>query len=189
MKELEIEKEKAYLVCPYLSLDSADYRSKELELLAESCGLEIVKTNVFLVKELNAKTYFGSGKVEEIADEVKDFDVDVVIFDCPLTGSQLRNLKDAMGVKTIDRTMLILDIFKSRAKSSEGKLQVELAELKYSLPRLATLNEYDKGESRGVGVRGASESRLELYRRKVQDRIVKLEREIKDIQKRRQTTR
>ena len=189
MREMEIKKEKAYLVCPYLSLDSADYRSKEFELLAESCGLEIVKTNVFLVKELNAKTYFGSGKVEEIADEVKDFDADVVIFDSPLTGSQLRNLKDAMGVKTIDRTMLILDIFKGRAKSSEGKLQVELAELKYSLPRLATLNEYDRGESRGVGVRGASESRLELYRRKVQDRIVKLEREIKDIQKRRQTTR
>lgn len=185
----EQKKERAYLVCPYTDLTGADYRKKELEQLAESAMLEIVKTNVFLVKELVARTYFGSGKAEEIKEEIASLGVDVVIFDCPLTGSQLRNLKDLVEVKCIDRTMLILEIFSSRAKSSEGKLQVELADLKYSLPRLSVLYDYDKGQSRGVGVRGASESRFELYRRKVQDKIVRLEREIAEVQKRRQTTR
>ena len=189
MRNIEIEKEKAYLVCPYTNLENADYRSKELELLAESAMFEVVKTNVFLVKEINARTYFGQGKVEEIAEEAKNLGVDVVIFDCPLTGSQLRNLKDAIDIKSIDRTMLILDIFAGRAKSSEGKIQVELAELKYSLPRLATIQEYNNSEGRGSVSKGLGESRLELYRRKVQDKIVKLEKEIKEIQKRRQTTR
>ncbi len=184
-----IEREKAYLLCPYVDLDGADYRSKELELLARSALLEIVKTNVFLVKEINARTYFGSGKLEEIRDEVASLGVDVVIIDCPLTGSQLRNISEVLSVKTIDRTMLILDIFAGRAKSSEGKLQVELAQLKYSLPRLTTLNMNSERVNGGVGGRGVGESKLELNKRKIQEDIVKLEKEIKEIQKRRQTTR
>ena len=124
--------EKAYLVCPYVDMERSEYRTKELFQLAESALLEIVKTNLFLVKEVNARTYFGIGKVEQIRDEVKELGVDVVIFDCPLTGSQLRNLGEVIGAKVIDRTMLILDIFAGRAKSGEGKLQVELAQLKYS---------------------------------------------------------
>ena len=106
----ETQIEKAYIVCPYVDMERSEYRTKELEQLAESALLEIVKTNLFLVKEVNARTYFGSGKVEQIRDEVAELKADVVIFDCPLTGSQLRNLAEIIGVKTIDRTMLILDI-------------------------------------------------------------------------------
>lgn len=185
----ELELEKAYICCPYVSFNESDYRVNELKQLAESALLDIVKCNVFLVKEINARTYFGIGKVEEIRDEVASLGAEVVIFDCPLTGSQLRNLGEIIGVKVIDRTMLILDIFAGRAKSGEGKLQVSLAQLKYSLPRLATLNMNDQHSSRGVGMRGAGESKLELDKRKVQEDILRLEREVKEIQKHRQTTR
>ncbi len=185
----EIIKEKAYLVCPYVSLHESEYRSKELILLSESALLDVVKCNVFLLKEINARTYMGIGKVEEIRDEVASFGASVVIFDCPLTGSQLRNLAEIIGVKVIDRTMLILDIFAGRAKSSEGKLQVELAQLKYTLPRLALLNMNSERASTGVGMRGTGETKLELDKRKIQDSIVRLEKEIKEVQKRRQTTR
>ncbi len=185
----EVIKEKAYLVCPYTTLIGADYKTKELELLTESALLEIVKCNLFQLKEINARLYMGIGKAEEIRDEVARLGADVVIFDCPLTGSQLRNLNEIIGVKTIDRTMLILDIFAGRAKSGEGKLQVQLAQLKYSLPRLASLNMNNERASTGVGMRGAGETKLELDRRKVQEDIARLEKEIKDIQRHRQTTR
>ncbi len=157
--------------------------------MARSALLEIVKTNVFLVKEINARTYFGSGKLDEIRDEVKELGVDIVIIDCPLTGSQLRNIGEVLDVKTIDRTMLILDIFAGRAQSGEGKLQVELAQLKYSLPRLATLDMNSERTNGGIGGRGVGESKWELNKRKIQEDIVKLEKEIKEIQKHRQTTR
>ena len=188
-KEIELKNEKAYLVCPYVTMEDSEYRAKELEQLAESALLEIVKINVFQPKEINARTYMGIGKVEQIRDEVAELGADVVIFDCPLTGSQLRNLGEIVGVKTIDRTMLILDIFAGRAKSGEGKLQVELAQLKYTLPRLATLNMNNEKSARGVGTKGPGETKLELDRRKIQEDIVRLEKEIKDIQKHRQTTR
>lgn len=189
MKEIKELKEKVYIVCPYVNMERVDYRTKELEQLAESALLDIVKTNVFLVKEVNARTYMGIGKVEEIRDEVAELGADVVIFDCPLTGSQLRNLGEVIGVKVIDRTMLILDIFAGRAKSGEGKLQVELAQLKYSLPRLSVLNMNNDSSGRGVGMRGAGETKLELDKRKVQEDIIRLEKEIREIQKHRQTTR
>lgn len=180
---------KAYLVCPYVNMDNVEYRTKELELLAKSALLEVVKCNVFQPRELNAHTYIGSGKVEEIRDEVAQLGAEVVIFDCPLTGSQLRNIGEIVDVKVIDRTMLILDIFAGRAKSGEGKLQVELAQLKYTLPRLATLNMNNERGGSGVGMKGPGETKLELDKRKIQENISKLEREIKDIQKHRQTTR
>lgn len=185
----EIIKEKVYIVCPYTTMERAEYRVQELEQLADSALLDIVETKLFLVKEINARTYMGIGKVEEIRDEVAELGAEVVLFDCPLTGSQLRNLGEIIGVKTIDRTMLILDIFAGRAKSGEGKLQVELAQLKYSLPRLASLNFNNDHSGRGVGMRGAGETKLELDKRKVQEDIARLEREIKEINKHRQTTR
>ncbi len=185
----EVKKEKALIVCPYVNMDNKDYRVQELELLAQSALLEVVGCEVFLVKEINARTYMGSGKVEEIRDKAAELEADVVIFDCPLTGSQLRNLGEIVEAKVIDRTMLILDIFASRAKTSEGKLQVKLAQLKYTLPRLSALsNNRDRNES-GVGLRGPGESAIELDRRRIQAEIVKLEKEVKEVQKQRQTTR
>ncbi len=189
MKNNEIKKEIAYLVCPYISLEDSEYRTKELELLSESALLEVKKINLFQPKELNARTYIGIGKVEQIRDEAQELGADVVIFDCPLTGSQLRNLGEIIGVKVIERTMLILDIFAGRAKSGEGKLQVELAQLKYTLPRLSSLNLNNEHSARGVGTKGPGETKLELDKRKIQENIVKLEKEIRDIQKHRQTTR
>ena len=183
------KKERAYLVCAYLNLDNAEYRTKELELLAKSAYLDVVKCNLFVVKEINARTYMGQGKVEQIRDEAKELGADVIIFDCPLSGSQLRNLGDIIDIKVIDRTMLILDIFAGRAKTNEGKLQVELAQLKYSLPRLGSIDPGEGNEDRGVGTRGVGETKLEINRRRVKENIAKLEREIKEIQKNRQTTR
>ncbi len=189
MKINQEVKEKALIVCPYVNMDNSEYRVKELELLAKSAFLDVVGTEIFLVKEINARTYMGSGKVEELSNIAKELDADVVIFDCPLTGSQLRNLGDIIGTKVIDRTMLILDIFAGRAKTNEGKLQVKLAQLKYTLPRLSVLsNNRDRNDS-GVGMRGPGESAFEIDRRKIQADIVKLEREVKEVQKQRQTTR
>lgn len=181
----EVIKEKAYLVCPYVDMSNTEYRAKELELLTESALYEVVKCNIFQPKELNARTYFGSGKAEEIRDEAKELGATVIILDCPLSGSQLRNLSEIFDAKTIDRTMLILDIFAGRAKSGEGKLQVELAQLKYSLPRLSCLQ---LNQERMAG-RGAGESLKDLSKRKIQEDILRLEKEIKDIQKNRQTQR
>ena len=176
---------KAYLVCAYADMLDAEHRAKELELLTKSALYEIVKCNIFQPKELNARTYFGSGKAEEIRDELASLGADIVILDCPLTGSQLRNLGEIFEVETIDRTMLILDIFAGRAKSSEGKLQVELAQLKYSLPRLSCL---ELNAERQMG-KGAGEKLKDLSKRKIQEDIARLEKEIKDIQKNRQTQR
>lgn len=178
-------KTKAYLICPYLTLDNAEYKAKELELLAKSAFYEVVECKVFHAKELNAKTYFGIGRVEEIASHIAKIQAEIAIIDCPLTGSQLRNLTNLLNVKVMDRTSLILDIFAGRAKSGEGKLQVQLAKLKYSLPRLLVENT----DSERTGMRGASESKAEINRRKVKEEIVKIEKEIKEIQKHRQTTR
>ncbi len=180
-----LDKKKAYLVCPYVDMDRSDYRSKELELLAKSALYDVVKCDVFYVKELNARTYFGMGKVQSLADEMDALHVDIVIMDCPLTGSQLRNLTELIGVQVIDRTALILDIFASRAKSKEGVLEVQLAKLKYQLPR--TMSEKVDGERSGM--RGESESKTEIVKRKIREDIAKLEKEIKEIEKHRQTNR
>ena len=181
----EKEIKKAYLVCPYDKNVNAEYSSTELRLLAESDYYEIVKINIFVPRELNARTYFGIGKAEEIRDEIKELGATTVIIDCKLSGSQLRNLAEIFGVETIDRTMLILDIFAGRAKSREGKLQVELAKLKYSLPRLSYLGlAQEKMQGKGAG-----ESLKDLSKRKIQDDIIKLEKEIKVIQKNRDTQR
>ena len=186
MLETNNEKiKKAYLVCPYDRNVNSEYQSTELRLLAESDFYEIVKINIFQPRELNARTYFGIGKAEEIKQEIKDLGATTVILDAKVSGSQLRNLSEIFEVETIDRTMLILDIFAGRAKSKEGKLQVELAKLKYSLPRLSYLGlKQEKMQGKGAG-----ESLKDLSKRKIQDDILKLEKEIKVIQKNRDVQR
>lgn len=182
------ELEKAFLVYFDDRNDSANL--KELEELANSAFLEVVCNSLVVLREINPATYIGSGKVEEFSQIVKDKNITVVIFDVSLSGSQIRNLQEAIGVKVIDRNMLILDIFASRAKSAEGKLQVELAQLKYILPRLSgitgTSGRFGSG---GVGMRGPGETKLEIDKRKIQENIVKLERELKEVEKKRGVTR
>ncbi len=180
-------KEKAFLV--YFSTQDEKHELSEMKELIRSAMLEFVGSEYVTLREINPHSYIGSGKVEELYLKVQQLEVDVVIFDVSLTGSQLRNLQAELGVKVIDRTMLILDIFAGRAKSNEGKLQVELAQLKYTLPRLSGISGTAGRFGGGVGMRGPGETKLELDKRKIQENIIKHERELKEVNKKRQLTR
>lgn len=116
--------------------EDISYSMDELEGLAEADGIEVAGRIVQSLEKPNTATFIGKGKVEELAEMCRNMEIDVVIFDAELSGVQIRNLEDATGVRVIDRTILILDIFADRANSKEGKLQVELAQLQYRMPRL-----------------------------------------------------
>lgn len=188
---METKKEKAYLLgATFSNKDNVEYSLKELERLAETANLEVIGKDYQYIREVTPATLFGSGKVEEVANIIKELNVDVIIVDHELTGSQANNLSSILGVKVIDRITLILDIFAGRATTNEGKLQVELAQLRYNLPRLSgiqgTSGRFGSG---GVGMRGPGESKLELDKRKVRDKIFKLEQEIKKIKSQREVKR
>ena len=135
------EKEKAYLVgVVFSNQEDVQVSLKELERLSETAGLDVVGNSYQLIRQVTPATLLGSGKVEEIKQEIENSGANVAIVDYELTGAQVRNLSDEWGIKVIDRITLILDIFASRAISNEGKLQVELAQLKYNLPRLAGIS-------------------------------------------------
>lgn len=182
------KKENAFLV--YFSNADSDHELAEMQELIRSAGINFVGSECVTLREINPHSYIGSGKVEELRLKMQQLDVDVAVFDVGLTGSQLRNLQEEWGVKVIDRTMLILDIFAGRAISSEGKLQVELAQLKYTLPRLSGISgSAGRFGSGGVGMRGPGESKLELDRRKIQENIKAKEKELKTVAEKRQLTR
>lgn len=130
-------------------------------------------------------TLMGSGRVEELAEFVQNSQVELVIFDHELSPAQQKNLENALGAAVIDRTTLILDIFAQRAKTSEGRLQVELAQLKYRLPRLAGQGTSLSRLGGGIGTRGPGESKLESDRRHIRRRIHALEEELEALEKRR----
>lgn len=173
-------KEKAIIVGVNFNESKFDF-DKELEELTSLChtaNLEVVASTTQNIKEINPATLLGSGKVEEIATLVSALSADVVVVDTELSGSQMSNISSACSVKVIDRSMLILDIFASRAKSSEGRLQVKLAQLKYSLPRLSSVSGSIGRFGGGVGMRGPGETKLELDKRTIKNDILKLEREL-----------
>ena len=188
MQSTEKQIEKAYLVgVAFSNKDDIDYSLTELKNLCETAGLSVVGKNWQYVRQVNPATIIGSGKLEEIKAEVISNGASVVVFDCELTGSQTRNLSDYFSVKVIDRITLILDIFAQRAISSEGKLQVKLAQLKYNLPRLSEIKGTSgRFGSGGVGMRGPGETKLELDKRLARLEIQKLEKEIDKIKKNRQ---
>lgn len=158
----------------------------ELEELARSAGVTVVDRIVQQRSRPDPKTHLGSGRLRDLVIHAFQEDVDLVIFDSDLTPTQARNLADRMELRVIDRTQLILDIFAQRAKSRDGKLQVELAQLKYRMPRLA--QRADVSLSRlagGIGGRGPGETKLEVDRRRVRDRIARLERELQKLRKER----
>ena len=163
---------------------------EELERLAHTAGLEVVYEDSQFVREVSPATLFGSGKLEKLASKIPSLKADVVIIDHELTGSQTTNISNMLNVKVIDRIALILDIFAQRATTQEGKLQVELAQLKYILPRLSSI-EGTSGRfgSAGVGMRGPGETQLETDKRIVRDRISRLSKEIIKIKKQRDTNR
>ena len=127
--------------------------------------------------------HVGKGKVEEIANYCDELDIDTVVFNDELAGSQIRNLENKIGRKIVDRTGLILDIFATRATSKEGKLQVELAQLKYRLPRLTGFRDYLSKTGGGIGTRGPGEQKLELDKRHIADKISDLQKQLKELNK------
>lgn len=156
---------------------------EEMKELVRSSDSEFVASVVQNVKEINSKYYIGSGKAEEIKEMAENLEVDTIIFDNELTGSQIKNLEDIIGKKILDRTGLILDIFATRAKTKEAKLQVKLAQLEYMLPRLVGYRNYLSREGAGVGTRGPGEQKLETDRRAIQREISSIKAKLTDIER------
>ena len=156
---------------------------EELSRLAETAGAVVVGTIIQELKKIDPSLFMGKGKVEEVRDFASSHNIDIIIFDNELTSTQQRNLEEIFNTKTIDRTGLILDIFAQRAKSKEGKLQVELAQLTYTLPRLKGKGVVLSRLGGGIGTRGPGETQLEVDRRKIKERITRLKREIDKVGK------
>ncbi len=156
---------------------------EELSRLAETAGASVEKTIVQELKKIDASLLIGKGKAQEVRSYVESNPIDLVIFDDELTPTQQRNLEALFNTKTIDRTGLILDIFAQRAQSREGKLQVELAQLTYTLPRLRGKGTLLSRLGGGIGTRGPGETQLEVDRRKIKGRITRLKRELEKIRK------
>ncbi|MBR3019396.1 MAG: GTPase HflX [Clostridia bacterium] len=161
----------------------------ELAALAESAGAQVVARFFQKRPKPDTATFVGSGKAQELQLEAQAYEADVVIFDDELTGAQTRNLEDIIGVKVVDRTTLILDIFAQRAQSGEGKLQVQLAQLKYRSGRLIGQGLILSRLGGGIGTRGPGETKLEIDRRRIREQINRLKQELDTLQKQRQLRR
>lgn len=155
----------------------------ELESLVESANGVVVGKIIQKLDRINTSTYIGKGKVAELSDFVENHEIDAVVFDDELSGIQIRNLEDEIGTKVIDRTILIMDIFAARANSKEGRLQVELAQLQYRLPRLVGFGKSLSRLGGGIGTRGPGEKQIETDRRHIRRRIDDLKKDLADIQK------
>lgn len=183
------EPEKAVLIAVDTGEYDCDISLDELEELAETAGAEVVGRMSQKRDKPDSGTFLGSGRLEELGDFCKNNEVDLVIADSELAPAQLRNIEKATDVRVIDRTTLILDIFAERARSNEGKLQVELAQLRYSLPRLMGQGTKLSRLGGGVGTRGPGETKLESDRRHIRRRIKALEDEFDALEKRRSLAR
>ncbi len=163
--------------------DIANEYIDELEFLAETAGAITVKKFLQKIPFPNPRTYVGSGKLDEIKDYIKSNDVELVIFDDELSPSQLRNIERELQCKILDRNILFLDIFASRARTSHAKTQVELAQLQYMLPRLTRMWTHLERQKGGIGLRGPGESQIESDRRIIQTRIALMKERLKEIDK------
>ena len=193
---LRVRKERAILVAAVLRAPDGPDDLAELTALAESAGAVVVDRFQQKIRKINPATYIGKGKTNELAGRVKRFKADVVVFDNDLSPAQIRELEEIVKIKVLDRSELILDIFATRAKTRQAKLQVELAQLEYTYPRLARMwSHLDSvagaggataaGAVGGIGTRGPGEQQLEIDRRLVSKRITELKRELVNIDKRR----
>lgn len=180
--------------------DSFEEEMVELKNLCEACNIEVVDQMVQNAKSIHPKTYVGTGKLEELATLVQNLGASVVIFHTELTPSQIKHIDDAVQVEVIDRTGLILEIFANRAKTREAKLQVEVVKLQYELPRLVGLNRNLSRQAGGIGGvgggasaggrnKGAGETKLELNRRQIDDKISQLQKELEALTIQRTTQR
>lgn len=161
----------------------------ELERLADTAGFKVVKTVLQNRPKLDGKTCIGSGKLQELIIEAMHLGVEALIFDRELTPSQLRNIAQLTDLKVLDRTQVILDIFAQHATTREGKLQVELAQLRYRMPRLSIMRSAMSRLTGGIGGRGPGETKLEINKRRAQERLTRLERQLTQLGKNRATRR
>ncbi len=171
------------------SVKDAENSMEELAALAETAGSTVLDALIQRRDKPDPATFIGSGKVSELKEIVKSTGADTVVCDGELSPSQLRNLEDKVKVKVVDRTALILDIFAQHAKSKEGKAQVELAQMSYMLPRLRGWGDSLSRQAGGIGGRGPGETKIEVDRRRIRDKMSKLRREIGDMKVARDTKR
>ena len=188
--ETNTEKKKVILcaIFPQGGEEAEDVSLGELERLAETAGCETAAIVTQCREKPDVKTVLGSGKIAELSDLCGALGADLIVFDCELSPSQIKSIEDAVGrdAAVIDRSMLILDIFAAHARTSEGRLQVELAQLRYTSPRLIgrgrELSRQGGASSSGsVGARGPGETKLEIDRRRVRERIAALEDELEKV--------
>ena len=164
-------------------------RLAELESLAQTAGVAVVDRVIQLRDRIDPKLVLGAGKLEEVVLRAVDLDAETLIFDCDLSPAQASGLAQRTDLKVIDRTQLILDIFAQRAESRDGKLQVELAQLKYALPRLGQKDDSLSRLTGGIGGRGPGETVLEIGRRRARERVHRLERELRELGRKRRERR
>ncbi len=163
----------------------AEARLTELASLADTAGVAVVDQIIQLRERLDPKFLVGRGKLEELVLRAIELDVETLIFDCDLTPGQVNGISSHTDLRIIDRTQLILDIFAQRAETRDGKLQVELAQLRYALPRLDLRDDALSRLSGGIGGRGPGETKLEIGRRRARERLSRLEKDLKQLQKQR----
>lgn len=169
------------VVVPKIKKWQVEESLEELTLLADTAGVEVAHTTIQERDSYNPAYLIGKGKVRDIERLCKGKEANLVIFDDDLTPAQVRNLEDALGVKVLDRTELILDIFAQRAKTKEGKLQVELAQLRYLLPKLVGKGLSLSRLGGGIGTRGPGEMKLEIDRRRIREKIKRIEEALKKV--------
>lgn len=190
--DLDVAIQRAFLVgvtLPGMTTLDEERSLDELSLLTDTAGSEPVDRELVKRERIDPATYIGSGKAEELASLTTALDIDVVVFDHPLSPAQQRNLQAVFHCDVVDREALILDIFAQHASSKDGSLQVELALLRYNLPRLRGQGRSLSQQGAGIGTRGPGETKLETDRRRILQRISKLERELKETAKHRDTQR
>lgn len=180
---------KAVLVCVDTGEFDAEISIAELAELARSANAEVVGEMIQKKSSYDSATCMGSGRLEELREQLPQLEAELVIFDHELTGVQVRNIEEILDVRVIDRTTLILDIFAQRARTKEGKLQVELAQQKYRLPRLIGLGTALSRLGGGIGTRGPGETKLETDKRHIRKRITYLEDELEELKKHRNFSR
>lgn len=185
MIETEAKRPRVLLAAVDTGAYDAEQSLDELEELADTAGADTAARIIQKRPAFDSATCIGPGRLEEMAQLCQSGDIDQIIFDHELTATQIRNIEDACGVHTIDRTMLILDIFAQRATTHEGRLQVELAQQRYRLPRLAGMGIQLSRLGGGIGTRGPGETKLETDKRHIRTRISNLSAELKEIEKRR----
>lgn len=190
MFDLEKEKERVILVGVSLT-DQEDTRKslEELKELVSTAGAQTVGYVVQSREQMHPATYVGKGKIAEIKDLLWELEATGIVCDDELSPVQMKNLQDELDVKVMDRTLVILDIFAARASTSEGKIQVELAQLKYRQTRLTGFGTAMSRLGGGIGTRGPGEKKLEMDRRLIKNRIAQLNRELRDVKRHREVTR